>query len=532
MSEEDWFALGDANGVQGPESVFAWADRLLKQYPPGLTNPPLARSPLRTGFGYSDVQAAEAAASGAEYARAVRPLVYASIPPKTASVHSQEVDLVSPNVVQPPFLFSAASDHSTLVSRAFNNSTRGDLVLSDVASGHALAASLLPRSDRSIKEYRLPSHIVGPGAAGPMIEGLSSYDEWPDSDRACSAVSRLPVSRPICVEKVQPLANDNCTIVRTQFPAFPSVATALGPAQVCEREPETGSSFRAAYAGLTRSGSTAPYPAHPPSYSAEHDTDGKVPFFGPWNNGGVELLDLGQLRVSIAATISDPPNFSYDLNVGSWVAYRRSHISLDIFFGVSASLRLPDATAGYFSQLHTTSSAVPIERFEVEVTSWSSPSGKQVDLKQFDKTRVLGRATPLGRQVLRPETGKKPQGVAALCLPAPDARVQQAADTRSVLTTRFRRVHYAHATPNRPRRENHQPVHEGAYIMRVSVLAIHMDGSESTLGAWTSAPHLVRGRSRAQFQPADNSTPTRGRHSRTKSSEFIEDSDVKAEACT
>lgn len=139
----------------------------------------------------------------------------------------------------------------------------------------------------------------------------------------------------------------------------------------------------------------------------------------------------------------------------------------------------------------TANAAVPIERFEVEVTSWSNADGnRKVDLHQLDKTRVLSRAAPLGRQVLRPGQAVvvNDEGSQVTSSPArPDLLLW---------TTHFRRVHYARSTPNDPRHHN---VRDSSVVLRVSVLAIHRDASESVLGGWTSAPHLVRGRSRVQF---------------------------------
>ena len=236
-----------------------------------------------------------------------------------------------------------------------------------------------------------------------------------------------------------------------------------------------------------------------------------------------------------SATIGGPPNFSYDHHVGSCVTYRRSQISLDVSFGLPGDLDL--------TQLCTTTNVVPIERFEVEVTSWSNADGnRKVDLHQLDKTRTISRAMPLRRQVLRP---RQPSEGSELDL----SSVHTTNDSNLLLlllTTHFRRVHYARSTPNDPR---HHRVCDSAVVLRVSVLAIHTDASESVLGGWTSAPHLVRGRSRVQFSGDGTSPekslppswkrlgagPVRGRRcdiktkkKRYPSAEFIEDSDAEA----
>jgi hypothetical protein len=245
--------------------------------------------------------------------------------------------------------------------------------------------------------------------------------------------------------------------------------------------------------------------------------------------------------VPFSATIGGPPNFSYDHHVGSWVTYRLSQISLDVSFGLPGDLDL--------TQLCTTTNVVPIERFEVEVTSWSNADGnRKVDLHQLDKTRTISRAMPLRRQVLRP---RQPSEGSELDL----SSVHTTNDSNLLLlllTTHFRRVHYARSTPNDQR---HHSVCDSAVVLRVSVLAIHTDASQSVLGGWTSAPHLVRGRSRVQFGGGGDGTspekslqssmlsskrlavgPVRERARNVKakkkkrypSAEFIEDSDAEA----
>ena len=241
-----------------------------------------------------------------------------------------------------------------------------------------------------------------------------------------------------------------------------------------------------------------------------------------------------------SATIGGPPNFSYDHHVGSWVTYRRSQISLDVSFGLPLRLDL--------TQLCTITNVVPIERFEVEVTSWSNADGnRKVDLHQLDKTRVTSRAVPLRRQALRP---RQPSEGSELDLSSSVHTTNDSNLLLLLLTTHFRRVHYARSTPNDPRHHN---VHDSAVVLRVSVLAIHMDASESVLCGWTSAPHLVRGRSRVQFS-GDGTSPEKSlpssmlsskrlaagpvrerarnikakKKKRYRSAEFIEDSDAEA----
>lgn len=64
----------------------------------------------------------------------------------------------------------------------------------------------------------------------------------------------------------------------------------------------------------------------------------------------------------IVATLADPPNVSHNSRVGSWITYRRSHISLDILVGIPTA-SVGDKTGGC-GQLHTRTSEVPMKRFK------------------------------------------------------------------------------------------------------------------------------------------------------------------------
>lgn len=277
--------------------------------------------------------------------------------------------------------------------------------------------------------------------------------------------------------------------------------------------------------------------------------------FRAWTSGAT-LTNVIPLRsdpsIPFSATISEPPNFHYDQKLGSWVTYRRSQISFHISFGVAATCGPSSNQADHHHHHHlcSTTNAAAIERFEVEVASWSNaPHGRsrKVELHQLDKTRTLSRAVPLGRQVLHPYQ----PGEGSELDPSPVLTTTR--DSNNVppplhfLTTHFRRVHYARSTRNDPR---HYSVRDSSVTLHVSVLAIHTDASESVLGGWTSAPHLVRGRSRVQFGGGDGTMASgaslsknlatgrarqrprhvKGKKKRYPSAEFIEDSDAEAEA--
>lgn len=141
----------------------------------------------------------------------------------------------------------------------------------------------------------------------------------------------------------------------------------------------------------------------------------------------------------------------------------------------------------------------------------SCQSGESVALKQFDKTRVLSRATPLGQQTLLHTltTSRHEVTLELLLVTKAGGEPAAAADNRTVLTTSFRRVHCARATANR--QHCYRPVQALAYFMRVSVLAIHADGSESVRGG---LDERATPRPREELRPVCGLIPAPRAHAR------------------
>lgn len=158
----------------------------------------------------------------------------------------------------------------------------------------------------------------------------------------------------------------------------------------------------------------------------------------------------------------------------TWITYRRNNLSLDVALQVLA--RAP-------SELFTTGSGTPIDRFEVEWTAVTAPNGVEIELLQFDKQRRLSQAQRLQRQRLAPRDAHE------LDIDLED-QTAESDDAVLAYSGHFQRVRYSESTSNHP---GHRRSQTASFVMLVSLFAVHADGSDSRLGGWTSAAHAVRG---------------------------------------
>ncbi|GAA5992136.1 hypothetical protein JCM10908_001782 [Rhodotorula pacifica] len=505
------------NGVEA-SSVFEWANELLELYPTAAQELPDAFARPQAHRGDGELLRAERVwreQGGIATSASWDPELNLDSLGGTALLENLPWEKLS----TPALVFQASPVH-------FHN----DVLHSSFSSLQQTSAPPPPCEDTFLsarpppKEYsicstterRFAPSIVDTLALPPLPEALHS-EEGLSFDSLAFKAGTLPTEKvlPPLLSPSSSSSQDQDSVVRSWFPSFPgiistdwlveqqagSVFSSNSPA-VPKRHPAMLSLRLSPPAGPP---SPKPLPPLPPASQprfAAPEWDSETSFFGPWTNGEADLLDSDLQRVTFTAPIDEPAAFSYDENAESWITYRRTHISLDI------SLTLPfSATSDEYSRLRTAKSATSIERFEVEVTGWSSSNkATRVELLQLDKERVLSRATPLARQVLRSrdDTGSPSRSSRASAdLEEDDDGNSNNPDSTTRLSTHFRRVHYAHATANHPR---HYQVREPAFVMRVSIWAIQTDGSESVLGGWTSAPHLVRGRSRNKFPGSEGSS--------------------------
>ncbi|GAA6052160.1 hypothetical protein JCM3770_001247 [Rhodotorula araucariae] len=252
-------------------------------------------------------------------------------------------------------------------------------------------------------------------------------------------------------------------------------------------------------------------------------------FWAPWREHGV-LLDAEGKEVPLCAEIETPSSFDFDSDIDAWLTYRRNFLSLRVTVSVPlgvplSSLRLrpsPSAPCG-----------PPIDHLEATLSAHMFPKGTPVELLQFEATRSLRTAAPIGPAALAlvdpataaaPTVPPAPAAEPAILVSSSDNDDGDTMDASSPPVrleqqhrAQFARVQFRSSTANGPAAQSRVKLAAGGaddarFVVRCVVRAVPAAVSsagagagdsggvdDGVVGAWESAPLCVRGRSPGNF---------------------------------
>ncbi|GAA5993099.1 hypothetical protein JCM11641_003026 [Rhodosporidiobolus odoratus] len=261
-------------------------------------------------------------------------------------------------------------------------------------------------------------------------------------------------------------------------------------------------------ASLPSTGKARPclYKVKKPDADVSDVHDSQSEFFGAFEQSCVVLKEEEGKIIKLNPSISNPSSFTYDTSIPCWRTYRRNFLSLPV------SLSLPASPA--LANLHTATTTSLINRIEVSLSAASLPKGANVELLQFDASRSLRQAKSLQRQRL--------EALSTAATGSVDTT------TNTLYSTTFSRIQYRHSTSNHP--SSSASAEDARFVMKCELVAVHEDGSESTLGGWKSAKLVVRGRSPGNFSKVGKGGKKVTAGKKRKAPPQEEDEDEKGDA--